>query len=279
MAGPTSVVHLLAETTASVVDTPPWVQGAAIDRPEEVRFAVSSEPLPIESARFSKNWLLARLEPEDFAALTRVHTVEELVPAAVIHHPGQPVQRVYFPLSGTVSLVSLSTEGTMVEAATIGREGTTGVPVFLAGDPGPLQVIAQVPGEAVVISADVFREQLEPGRGLHDAMRRYTQAQMAQTAQTALCNRLHELEQRAARWLLQTLDRVDGPDVALTHEFLSIMLGVQRPTVTLAVGALQTAGLVRQGRAHIEVLERDGLEAASCECYRIIQGEYERLLG
>jgi CRP-like cAMP-binding protein len=114
---------------------------------------------------------------------------------------------------------------------------------------------------------------------LYDAMRRYTQAQMAQTAQTVLCNRLHELEQRAARWLLQTLDRVDGKDVALTHEFLSIMLGVQRPTVTLAIGALQTAGLVRQGRGHIEVLDRAGLEAASCECYRIITDEYTRLVG
>lgn len=238
---------------------------------------MTSEPLSLDSARFHRNRLLATLDPADLAALTEGSSLKPLMPADVLHRPGQRVERVYFPLSGAVSLVSLSTEGTMVEAATIGREGTTGVPVFLAGNLGPLQVIAQVPGEAVAVSADAFRRQLAPGSGLDDAMRRYTQAQMAQTAQTALCNRLHGLEQRAARWLLQTLDRVDGSDVALTHEFLSIMLGVQRPTVTLAVGALQTAGLVRQGRGHIEVLDRAGLEAASCECYRIITDEYERL--
>lgn len=240
---------------------------------------MSSEPLSLDSARFSRNHLLAKLRPAEAAILGERASVEPLVPGEILHRPGEPVERVYFPLSGTVSLVSLSTEGTMVEAATIGREGTTGVPVFLVGDLGPLQVLAQVPGEAIAIPAESFREQLRPGTSLDDMMRRYTQAQMAQTAQTALCNRLHELEQRAARWLLQTLDRVDGSDVALTHEFLSIMLGVQRPTVTLAVGALQTAGLVRQGRGHIDVLDRDGLEAASCECYRIIRDEYTRLVG
>ena len=240
---------------------------------------MSIEPYPLDLARFSKNAVLARLEPADLAALTAACTIEPLVPAQILYRPGERVERVYFPLNGTVSLVSLSTEGTMVEAATIGREGTTGIPLFLTGDLGPLQVLAQVPGEAVVVSAEAFRRQLKPGTSLDDAMRRYTQAQMAQTAQTALCNRLHELEERAARWLLQTLDRVDGDDVALTHEFLSIMLGVQRPTVTLAVGALQTAGLVRQARGHIEVLDRAGLEAASCECYRIITDEYTRLLG
>jgi CRP-like cAMP-binding protein len=240
---------------------------------------VSSEPLSLDSARFSRNHLLAKLQPAEFADLTEGASIEPLVPGEILHRPGEPIERVYFPLSGTVSLVSLSTEGTMVEAATIGREGTTGVPVFLVGDLGPLQVIAQVPGDAVAVSAETFRRHLSPGTGLDDAMRRYTQAQMAQTAQTALCNRLHELEQRAARWLLQTLQRVDGNDVPLTHEFLSIMLGVQRPTVTLAIGVLQTAGLVRQGRGHIEVLDRDGLEAASCECYRIIRDEYARLVG
>jgi CRP-like cAMP-binding protein len=238
---------------------------------------MATEPTPLDSARFSRNRLLARLEPDELDALTEGCSLEPLVPAAILHRPRQRLERVYFPLSGTVSLVGLSTEGTMVEAATIGREGTTGVPVFLTGDPGPLQVIAQVPGEAVVVSADAFRGQLADGTGLQDIMRRYTQAQLAQTAQTAVCNRLHELEQRAARWLLQTLDRVVGPDVALTHEFLSIMLGVQRPTVTLAVGGLQTAGLVQQRRGHIEVLDREGLEAASCECYGIISDEYERL--
>ena len=239
---------------------------------------MTSEPLSLDSVRFTKNQLLARLDASDLASLTAGASLEPLVPSDILYRPGQPVERVYFPLSGSVSLVSLSAEGTMVEAATIGREGTTGVPAFLTGESGPQQVIAQVPGQAIAVSADAFRRTLVPGGSLDDAMRRYTQAQIAQTAQTALCNRLHELEQRAARWLLQTLDRVDGSDVHLTHEFLSIMLGVQRPTVTLAVGALQTAGLVRQGRGHIEVLDRAGLEAASCECYRVITDEYARLL-
>jgi CRP-like cAMP-binding protein len=238
---------------------------------------MATEPTSLDLARFARNRLLAWLDSDELAALTDGCSLEPLVPGEVLHRPGQQLERVYFPVTGTVSLVGLSTEGTMVEAATIGREGTTGVPVFLTGDLGPLQVIAQVAGEAVTVSAALFRRQLVRGSGLDDAMRRYTQAQLAQTAQTAVCNRLHELEQRAARWLLQTLDRVDGPDVGLTHEFLSIMLGVQRPTVTLAIGALQTAGLVQQRRGHIEVLDRGGLEAASCECYHIITDEYERL--
>src|SRR5688572_7411285 len=205
MAAPTSVAHLLAGRLFPAVDTLPRGPRCGTDRPNR-SYAVSTEPLSLDSARFSKNHLLARLAAADFRELTEGSSVEALVPGEILHRPGQRVERVYFPLSGSVSLVSLSTEGTMVEAATIGREGTTGVPVFLAGDLGPLQVLAQVPGEAVAVAADAFRGQLRPGMSLYDAMRGYTQAQMAQTAQTALCNRLHELEQRAARWLLQTLD-------------------------------------------------------------------------
>jgi CRP-like cAMP-binding protein len=240
---------------------------------------VSADPIRIESARFSRNRLLASLESSQLEALAAAATIEPLTPGEILHQAGERIERVYFPLTGTVSLVGTSVEGTMVEAATIGNEGTTGVPVFLDTDTGPLPVIAQVPGEALAVRADVFGAQMTQGTSLDTAMRRYIQAQIVQTAQTAVCNRLHELEERAARWLLQTHDRVDGDDIGLTHEFMSIMLGVHRPTVTLALGSLQRAGLIRHGRGRIQVVDRPGLESASCECYAIIEGEYARLLG
>lgn len=236
------------------------------------------EPRSIESARYRANQLLARLDSSQFAALTAAARIEALRVGQIVHPPESTVQDVYFPLTGTVSLVSLSAEGTMVEAATIGNEGTTGVPVFLAGDLGPLQIVAQVAGDAAVVPARVFQAELRDGSSLTDTMRRYTQAQMLQTAQTAMCNRLHELHERAARWLLQTHDRVPGDMFGLTHEFLSVMLGVRRPTVTVALGTLEQAGLIGAGRGSITVRDRDALEAASCECYRVITNEYRRLL-
>lgn len=239
---------------------------------------MSSEPILIQSARLSANRVLARLDGPQFAVISAAAQVETLEPGTVLHRPEEALDRVYFPLSGTVSLVTLSTEGTMVEAATIGNEGTTGVPLFLDGDLGPLQIIAQIPGEAAVVPAPVLRTELNGRSSLDDAMRRYTQAQMVQTAQTAMCNRLHELTERAARWLLQSHDRVPGDSFRLTHEFLSIMLGVRRPTVTVAIGTLQAAGLIASGRGHIEVLDRPRLEEASCECYAVITAEYDRLL-
>lgn len=238
----------------------------------------AAEPRSIDSARYRENRLLDRLDPAQFATLTATALIEPLEIGRVLHPPESTVERVYFPLNGTVSIVSMSAEGTMVEAATVGNEGTTGVPVFLTGDIGPLEAIAQVAGDAAVVPADIFRAELRDGTSLADTMRRYTQAQLVQTAQTAMCNRLHELEERAARWLLQTHDRVPGDDIGLTHEFLSVMLGVRRPTVTLALGALQRAGIVEAGRGSIAVLDRQALEAASCECYEVIRTEYHRLL-
>jgi CRP-like cAMP-binding protein len=166
----------------------------------------------------------------------------------------------------------------MVEAATIGNEGTSAVPVFLGGGIGPLQLVAQVAGESVVVPVGAFQAGLRQGSSLFETMRRYTQAQMFHTAQTAMCNRLHELEERSARWLLQTHDKVGADRIGLTHEFMSVMLGVRRPTVTVALGGLQHAGLIAAGRGSIDVLDRAALEVASCECYQVIRDEYRRLL-
>jgi CRP-like cAMP-binding protein len=236
------------------------------------------EPRAIESARYRTNKVLARLDSSQFATLTAAARITPLAVGQVIHPPESTVEEVYFPLTGTISVVSMSTEGTMVEAATVGNEGTTGVPVFLTGEVGPLEYLAQVAGDAAVVPAAVFRAELRDGSSLADAMRRYIHAQMVQTAQTAMCNRLHELEERAARWLLQTHDRVPGDRFGLTHEFMSVMLGVRRPTVTVALGTLQQAGLITVSRGTIEITDREGLESASCECYEVIIGEYRRLL-
>jgi CRP-like cAMP-binding protein len=273
---PTDVVHLPG--IGFPRGHPERVQGATHDRPVQVSDVSTHEPIPIESARYRANKLLARVDSSQFATLTAAARIVPLNVGAVIHEPESTVEQVYFPLGGTVSMVSQSTEGTMVEAATIGNEGTTGVPVFLVGDVGPLEYIAQVAGEAAVIPAGVFRAELRDGTSLVDTMRRYTHAQMVQTAQTAMCNRLHELEERSARWLLQTHDRVAGDRFGLTHEFMSIMLGVRRPTVTVALGTLERAGMIAASRGVIEIIDRAGLEASSCECYAVITEEYRRLL-
>jgi CRP-like cAMP-binding protein len=194
--------------------------------------------------------------------------------------PGVPIPYVYFPLHGVASLISTLRDGTQVEVATIGNEGLIGLPLALYANTVPFTVFVQVPGEALRIDAAVFdRLLLEETGTLRQFLYRYTQALFNQLAQHVVCNRLHRIAQRCARWLLMTHDRVGRDDFPLTHEFLALMLGVRRASVTEVAGRLQQAGLIRYRLGTIQVLDRAGLEAASCECYGVIQQEYDRLLG
>jgi CRP-like cAMP-binding protein len=197
----------------------------------------------------------------------------------VVYEPNGPIKHVYFPINCVISLVTYLEDGASVEMATIGLEGMVGLPIFLGTDTMPSRAFGQVPGDALRITAAAFTEEIERNGPLVRVLNRYTQALFNQVAQTTACNRVHLVEQRCARWLLQTHDRVGSDQFSLTQEFLAQMLGVRRSGVSAAAGLLQKAGLIRYARGWITVLDRPGLESASCECYRVIKREFDRLIG
>jgi CRP-like cAMP-binding protein len=229
------------------------------------------------SEGIARNRLLAALAPEE---LERLVPDLEFVPLPVgmpIYEPHHTISHVYFPTSGIISMVSEMPEGT-VEVGTVGLEGMTGLPLVLKARTMPTRAFVQVPGHAYRLSdVDLFRA-MESSPRFERLLYRYVLALFDQTAQHAACNRLHSLEERCARWLLMTHDRVDGDVLHLKQQFLAEMLGVHRPAVTLAAGALQKAGVIRYTRGKVTVLDRSALERASCGCYAIITRRAEALL-
>jgi CRP-like cAMP-binding protein len=192
---------------------------------------------------------------------------------------GEQIDSIWFPETAVISLRVTLAGGGVVEVATIGREGFVGHAVLLGDTTSTMESLAQVPGAALYLPVPVFQAALGRGGVFRSQIGRSTRAFFLQVALVAACNRLHGAEQRLARWLLMTHDRVDADELPLTHEFLAEMLGATRPTATLALRTLQRAGLVRTGWGQVTVLDRAGLEAASCECYAATRAEYERLLG
>jgi CRP-like cAMP-binding protein len=197
----------------------------------------------------------------------------------VLQAPGKTVKEVIFPLDGVASMVSLGVTGNSVEVATIGCEGMVGLPIFLGGANAAVEIFVQVPGEGLQLSAEVFRHHLAREPSLTRSLLLYTQALLTQVAQCSACHCNHAVEARCARWLLQTHDRVKGDEFPLTQDFLGLMLGVRRATVSETASALQDRGLIHYHRGVITVVKRKGLEAAACDCYALITHEYNRLLG
>jgi len=191
---------------------------------------------------------------------------------------GEDVGRVFFPTEGVVSMLTVLSDGQMVETAAIGREGLIGATCGPLNGAAVSRAVTQTPGAAMSIGADRFSEALDGSEALRAAVSRHTEALLAQVQQTAACNALHRLDSRLARWLLMLHDRSDGDSFRLTHESLSEMLGVRRATVSEVGAALEDKGLIRRGRGRIEVLDRDGLERAACECYRTISETMAALL-
>lgn len=231
------------------------------------------------SRNLLENRLLAALPQEEYDRVVAHMETVALEYQQDLYKPNEPIDYVYFPKSGVVSLLTIMQNGEAVEVATVGNEGMVGLPVFLEADSIPGKAFAQIPGDAWRMSADAFKEQVSPGSPLHDLLQRYTQALFNQIAQSAACNRLHSVEERACRWLLMTHDRVGEDFFPLTQEFLAHMLGVRRPTVSTVASILQKAGFISYSRGKITILNREGLESASCECYEIIRAEFERLVG
>ena len=197
----------------------------------------------------------------------------------VLHKAGESIEYLYFPHRAIVSLLSTPEEGSMVEVGLVGNDGITGIPTTLGDNIATTIAIVQVPGSGMRMKASVLKTEFERGGSLQSLLLRYMQALFAFVSQNAACNRLHHLEGRLARWLLLVYDRVESNQLPLTHEFIGQMLGVRRAGVTEAANMLQQSGLIRYTRGKITILNRQELEAASCECYEIINGEYARLLG
>jgi CRP-like cAMP-binding protein len=235
----------------------------------------------VETNLLARNQLLAMV-PED--ERERLAEDFELVPLELrqtIYREDAPIEHVYFPVSGVLSLVSRMEDGRGIEVATIGNEGMAGLPVFLqATYTSAHMAFAQVPGESLRMSAARFSEFVTGSQngGLHLALNRYTQALMSMIARAVACNALHSVQQRACRWLLTTHDRMAADEFILTQEFLSQMLGVTRPSVNEVARELQDANAIDYTRGRVNILDRNELESRACECYRVIRGEFDRLL-
>jgi len=224
------------------------------------------------------NALLAALPPSELASLEPLLEPVDLELRQTLQEPDEPLAHMWFPHRGVLSMTSVMEDGSIVEVATIGKEGMVGLGAVLGTNQMTQLIFCQVVGEADRLRLADFDRLRSELPTLNLLLLRYAAALVAQIAQGSACNRLHTTEARCARWLLMTHDRVDGDRFVLTQEFLSQMLGVARPSVTIAAGMLQAAGLIRYTRGTIDIVDRARLEQASCECYAIIGSEFARLV-
>lgn len=225
-----------------------------------------------------RNQLLAALPSLDWA---RWAPHLELVPLSlgqVLCESGERVRHMFFPTTAIVSLLYVLESGASTEIAVVGREGLVGISLFMGGGTTPSRAVVQSAGEGLRMRADRLMSEFEQSAVVSHLLLRYTQALITQMAQTAVCNRHHTLDQQLCRWLLLSLDRIDGNELLMTQELIANMLGVRREGVTEAAGRLQQQGLIRYQRGRITILDRAGLEKRSCECYAVVKEEYNRLL-
>jgi CRP-like cAMP-binding protein len=219
------------------------------------------------------------LPPAELGQLTPALNAIRFALRQVLSESGETIRHVYFPLDAVVSLVTVLERGETLEAGLVGNDGVVGVAAFLEAVASPSAAVCLVPGNALRMDVDTFRAAAATSRPLRYVLLRYTQALLGQTAQTVACNGFHPIEQRCARWLLSIHDRVPGDVFPLTQEYLAQMLGVRRPSVSLAAQALQSSGVITYRHGKVTVVDRAGLEALACECYGAVRVEYERLLG
>jgi CRP-like cAMP-binding protein len=227
----------------------------------------------------SGNRLLDALTQADFERLVPHIESTPMLFRQIFHKQGQVISHAYFPTGGVGSVTKVMRDGGMIEVATAGLEGMIGTCLLLGETSALNEALMQVPGpDGWRIPAIQIAAELQRRGGFWDLLRRYTVVFLANAQQSAACNGLHHVEERCARWLLTTQDRIGADKVRLTQEFLAVMLGVRRPTVTIVLGSLEKAGLLALRRGEIHIIDRPGLEAISCECYRTSVLDYERML-
>lgn len=225
----------------------------------------------------SENLLLAAVPPAEFDQIKDLFEPCQLRMRENLQEAGEESNRIFFPTRGIISVLTVLENGMMIEFATVGREGTTGIPFVHGLHDSTMTLISQMPGDAWCISQADFAKALELSPGLDKAVNVYGGVLFALLAQSAACNRAHHVDERCARWLLMTHDQAGGDDFPITQEFLAQMLGVSRPSVAVSAAALQKAGLIRYHRGEVTVTDRVGLELAACECYRVIKVQFDRL--
>jgi CRP-like cAMP-binding protein len=222
----------------------------------------------------TQNRLLAALPPSISMALRAAGEPVDLSLRHVLHDQGEASSHVFFPNRGVISMLTVLEDGSAVEIATVGREGMVDIASYLGIGSSSARWLVQVPGDALRVEVGLIRRLANENESLRSLLNSYLFAMFVLVAQTAACNRRHSIQQRCARWLLMTHDRVDTPQFPMTHEFLADMLGGRRPSVSIAMSQLQRAGLIRYRRGRILVLDRLGLETIACECYGVVKREF-----
>jgi CRP-like cAMP-binding protein len=241
--------------------------------------AATDRQAPVASQMLQLNRLLAALPDDERLRLGSELRLVELGMREQIYDIAATITEVYFPLNCVISMVATVEDDVAVEVAMIGFEGMAGLPAFLGTATSRHRSFCQVPGQALRLETVSLRRILARDGALHDLLHRYTQAMMVFLAQNLVCNQRHSAEERTARWLAQTHDRVRSDSFQITQEFLAQMLGVRRATISVSARILQRAGLIRYSRGRITILDREGLHAAACECYLIIRREFDKMPG
>jgi CRP-like cAMP-binding protein len=242
------------------------------NRPTSIR------PSPVDQ---KPNKLLACLPGEDFHRLRPQLRVVTLEAKQVLHRRNEPVRDVFFLHGGVASVTTVMQDGSMVEVATVGDEGFVGINAFLGGEMVGTETMLQVPDvprtTAAVMSADAFRLEVDRRGALFECVQRYSQGLLTLMVHSTACIAFHPVHQRCCRWLLMTHDRIHRDEFHLSHEFLAMMLGTTRPTVTVVAGTLQKAGLIEYKHGRMRIIDRERLESASCECYATVKGHFDRV--
>jgi CRP-like cAMP-binding protein len=236
-------------------------------------------PTDTDKSDPTQNRLLAALPSEEYERILPHLGCVSFKLGEIVYESGGQMEHIYFPTDAIVSLLYLMENGSSAEMGMAGKEGVVGVALFMGGNTMPNRAVVQSAGGAVRMKAQLLREEFARGGAFQRLLLRYTQALLTQMSQTAVCNRLHAIEQQLCRWLLLSHDRLDSDELVMTQELIANMLGVRREGVTAAAGRLQEQGLIRYVRGRIHILDRSGLEASVCECYKVVKDEYDRLLG
>jgi CRP-like cAMP-binding protein len=270
-------------STSSATLPPSICHGLRPQVPERVRYSrqCCEEYAAISQSQSAiiGNRLLAALAPDVQAQLMPKLTPHNLTLRQVLYRSEGPIDAVYFPLAGMVSMVAELDDGMQAEVGIIGREGATGTALLAGVETTFVEAMVQVAGPALRMETRMFQREMETNAPLRKLLFRYHEVLQSQISQTAACNGRHGLEQRLARWLLMAHDRVGKDMLPLTQDFVAMMLGVHRPSITVTAGILQRAGLIRYSAGIITVLDRASLEASSCECYAVVRRRAAILLG
>ena len=242
----------------------------------EIRRPANSMPSPLHSP--NQNHLLAALPTAEFERLAAHLELVPMLLGDVLYEPDGQMQHAYFPTTAIVSLHYVTASGASAQAASVGQDGVVGISLFMGGETTASSALVQTAGHAYRLERRWLMQEFIRAGLLQRLLLRYTQGLITQTSQTAVCNRLHTVEQQLSRWLLSTLDRIPASELVITQELVASLLGVRRESIALAAAKLQHVGYIRYRRGHIAVLDRIGLEACACECYAVVKKELSRLL-